>query len=236
MSARTVIGPDPTLKIDEVVVPKEIAQSLTFPDFVNKHNIDRLTKLVNSGNAIRLVKKNESGQEIKINLAAAINNHGTPLQHDDIIKRPKITNNHEEKHNFDTFETIVIKDPKNFVLKEGDILFRNNFQQKVVLPSKKFIKLEEGWIVHRYLQDGDILVLNRQPTLHKASMMALRVKIMDVKTFKFNLACTKPYNADFDGDEMNAHSASIRRKVKLSYLHYLHQNKVLCLVNLESLI
>ncbi len=57
MSARTVIGPDPTLKIDEVVVPKEIAQSLTFPDFVNKHNIDRLTKLVNSGNAIRLVKK-----------------------------------------------------------------------------------------------------------------------------------------------------------------------------------
>ncbi len=137
MSARTVIGPDPTLKIDEVVVPKEIAQSLTFPDFVNKHNIDRLTKLVNSGNAIRLVKKNESGQEIKINLAAAINNHGTPLQHDDIIKRPKITNNHEEKHNFDTFETIVIKDPKNFVLKEGDILFRNNFQQKVVYTFKK---------------------------------------------------------------------------------------------------
>ncbi len=49
-------------------------------------------------------------------------------------------------------------------------------------------------------------MLNRQPTLHKASMMALRVKIMDVKTFKFNLACTKPYNADFDGDEMNAHA------------------------------
>ncbi len=57
MSARTVIGPDPTLKIDEVVVPKEIAQSLTFPDFVNKHNIDRLTKLVNSGNAISFSKK-----------------------------------------------------------------------------------------------------------------------------------------------------------------------------------
>ncbi len=72
MSARTVIGPDPTLKIDEVVVPKEIAQSLTFPDFVNKHNIDRLTKLVNSGNAIRLVIKNLIGHEIKINLAAAI--------------------------------------------------------------------------------------------------------------------------------------------------------------------
>ncbi len=68
------------------------------------------------------------------NLAAAINNIICKL-----INRPKITNNHEEKHNFDTFETIVIKDPKNFVLKEGDILFRNNFQQKVVLPSKKFI-------------------------------------------------------------------------------------------------
>ncbi len=79
------------------------------------------------------------GQEIKINLAAAINNHGTPLQHDDIIKRPKITNNHEEKHNFDTFETIVIKEPKISLLKEGDILFKKQFSAKGCFPFKKFI-------------------------------------------------------------------------------------------------
>ncbi len=139
MSARTVIGPDPTLKIDEVVVPKEIAQSLTFPDFVNKHNIDRLTKLVNSGNAIRLVKKNESGQEIKINLAAAINNHGTPLQHDDIIKRPKITNNHEEKHNFDTFETIVIKDPKILYLKKEIFYLETIFSKRLFYLQKNLL-------------------------------------------------------------------------------------------------
>ncbi len=56
-----------------------------------------------------------------------------------IIKRPKITNNHEEKHNFDTFETIVIKDPKNFVLKEGDILFRNNFSKRLFYLQKNLL-------------------------------------------------------------------------------------------------
>ncbi len=78
-------------------------------------------------------------------------------------------------------------------------------------------------------------MLNRQPTLHKASMMALRVKSMDVKPFKFNLACTKPYNADFDGDELNAHAPQSEES-KAELLHYLHQNNVLCLVHLESLI
>ncbi len=71
-----------------------------------------------------------------------------------------------------------------------EIFYLETIFSKGCFTFKKIIKLEEGWIVHRYLQDGDILVLNRQPTLHKASMMALRVKIMDVKTFKFNLACT----------------------------------------------
>ena len=53
--------------------------------------------------------------------------------------------------------------------------------------------------------DGDFIVFNRQPTLHKMSMMGHRVKVLPWSTFRMNLSCTTPYNADFDGDEMNLH-------------------------------
>tara|TARA_B100000700_G_scaffold308706_1_gene386761 strand:+ start:1687 stop:6048 length:4362 start_codon:yes stop_codon:yes gene_type:complete len=67
------------------------------------------------------------------------------------------------------------------------------------------IILEHGDIVNRHLMDGDIVLFNRQPSLHKMSMMAHRVKVMKGNTFRLNLAACKPYNADFDGDEMNMH-------------------------------
>ena len=65
--------------------------------------------------------------------------------------------------------------------------------------------LEAGWKIERHLQDGDIVLFNRQPTLHKGSIMAHTVKVMKHRTFRMNLSCTPPYNADFDGDEMNIH-------------------------------
>nr|XP_023014677.1 DNA-directed RNA polymerase I subunit RPA1 isoform X1 [Leptinotarsa decemlineata] len=61
-------------------------------------------------------------------------------------------------------------------------------------------------IVHRHLCNGDILLLNRQPTLHKPSIMAHRARILKgEKTLRLHYANCKAYNADFDGDEMNAH-------------------------------
>ncbi len=66
-------------------------------------------------------------------------------------------------------------------------------------------KVEIGYIVERQLQDGDIVLFNRQPSLHRMSMMAHEVKVLPYKTFRFNLAVCPPYNADFDGDEMNLH-------------------------------
>jgi DNA-directed RNA polymerase subunit A' len=66
-------------------------------------------------------------------------------------------------------------------------------------------KLEPGWIVERQMQDGDIVLFNRQPSLHKMSIMAHRVRVLPDKTFKLNPAVCPPYNADFDGDEMNMH-------------------------------
>jgi DNA-directed RNA polymerase subunit A' len=65
--------------------------------------------------------------------------------------------------------------------------------------------LEPGWTVERQIKDGDIVLFNRQPSLHRMSIMAHRVVVMDGKTFRLNPAVCPPYNADFDGDEMNLH-------------------------------
>jgi DNA-directed RNA polymerase subunit A' len=65
--------------------------------------------------------------------------------------------------------------------------------------------IEPGWTVERQLRDTDIVLFNRQPSLHRMSIMAHRVRVMDGKTFRLNPAVCPPYNADFDGDEMNLH-------------------------------
>ena len=71
---------------------------------------------------------------------------------------------------------------------------------------RESIKLQIGDKVHRHMMDGDAILFNRQPTLHKMSMMCHIVKIMPQgDTFRMNVGDTKPYNADFDGDEMNLH-------------------------------
>ena len=68
------------------------------------------------------------------------------------------------------------------------------------------ITLNDGDVLHRHMLDGDYVLFNRQPTLHRMSMMAHIVKIMPIgDTFRMNVGDTKPYNADFDGDEMNLH-------------------------------
>jgi len=65
--------------------------------------------------------------------------------------------------------------------------------------------LEPNFIIERHLQDGDVVLFNRQPSLHRMSMMAHTVRVMPGKTFRLNLCVCPPYNADFDGDEMNLH-------------------------------
>ena len=66
-------------------------------------------------------------------------------------------------------------------------------------------QLQVGDTVNRHLADDDIVLFNRQPSLHRMSMMAHRVKVMCENTFRLNVSVTTPYNADFDGDEMNMH-------------------------------
>lgn len=66
-------------------------------------------------------------------------------------------------------------------------------------------EITPGYIVERHIKDGDIVIFNRQPSLHRMSIMAHKVKVLPYKTFRLNLCVCPPYNADFDGDEMNLH-------------------------------
>ena len=84
---------------------------------------------------------------------------------------------------------------------------RNTDKQVISLKhiDRHSILLMEGDVVNRHLVNGDIILFNRQPSLHRMSMMAHRVRVMPYNTFRMNPNATTPYNADFDGDEMNMH-------------------------------
>ena len=145
-SARSVITPDPNISIDELGVPIKIAMNLTFPEVVNKYNVDELRLFVANGPDIypgaKHVRKASDGRTI---------------------------------------------------------LLRNMDRSSVVL--------EYGDTVDRHLRNGDYVLFNRQPSLHRSSMMAHRVRVMPFNTFRLNVMVTPSFNADFDGDEMNMHVA-----------------------------
>ena len=140
-SARTVIGPDPTLRVDEIAIPESFTSTATFPEYVNSININILQKLMN---------------ERRVN----------------ILER------------------------------NGKRIYVQHFSKEQFLKKSKLVI---GDIVHRHIRDGDIVLMNRQPTLHKGSMLAFNVKLRPGKTIRMNLAVTSTFNADFDGDEMNIH-------------------------------
>ena len=143
-SARTVISPDPNLKLNEVGIPFKVAKILTVSEKVTSINIKRLKEIVKS-------EEYPSANYI--------------LRPDG--KRKRITEELRE----DLIE-----------------------------------ELEPGYIVERHLVDGDIVLFNRYPSLHRASLMAHFVKVLPGKTFRIHPAVCNPYNADFDGDEMNVHA------------------------------
>ena len=84
------------------------------------------------------------------------------------------------------------------------------------------VELEIGDVVERHMQDDDPVLFNRQPTLHKQSIMCHRAKIINneqLMTFRMNLSDTTPYNADFDGDEMNIFiSQTVQGRIELKYI------------------
>lgn len=145
-SSRTVISPDPNLRIEQVGVPIHVAKILTYPERVNTSNIKLMRKLVQNG----------------------------PDVH------PGANYVQQSKTKFRKF------------LRYGD-------RRKIAQD------LQTGDIVERHLRDDDVVLFNRQPSLHKLSIMAHKAKVLEHRTFRFNECVCTPYNADFDGDEMNLH-------------------------------
>ena len=108
--------------------------------------------------------------------------------------------------NIDEIKTYVENGPDvhpgaNYMITESGI------RRKINEDTKEFIleNLKPGDVVERHLKDGDMVLFNRQPSLHRMSMMAHEVRVLPYKTFRLNLCVCPPYNADFDGDEMNMH-------------------------------
>lgn len=103
---------------------------------------------------------------------------------------------------------------KKFVMNGPDgypganYIIRPDGKKKKITSETKEASLEElqpGYLIERHLMDGDIAIFNRQPSLHRMSMMCHRVKVLPGRTLRLNPAVCAPYNADFDGDEMNLH-------------------------------
>ena len=188
-SSRTVIGPDVHIPIGWMSIPQEVADTLTVPEKVTEFNIKYLTELVHAGRANSITRGND-----RIILKYALYKQGTKLMPNDVIIRT-ISKGHRY--------TINVKyDTNKYMLLPGDKLVRDGKEVKdIQYNEKNNIVLKQGDVIDRFIQDGDVLYLNRQPTLHTGSMIAQRVKITPGKTFRFPLACTKTYNADLTGSE-----------------------------------
>jgi DNA-directed RNA polymerase beta' subunit len=149
------------------------------PDMVTFFNLKHLQQLVNDGKANQVIKADGT----KINLKYAMYKKETPLLWGD-----KVIRNGREIDPF-TIE--------HFELREGDCIRRGDkVITDVEIGKKKDFPLEIGDTVNRQLKNGDVVLFNRQPTLHKASMLAKRVIVRPCRTFRFNLAATKTFNAD----------------------------------------
>ncbi|MEM3374543.1 MAG: DNA-directed RNA polymerase subunit A' [Candidatus Woesearchaeota archaeon] len=108
--------------------------------------------------------------------------------------------------NFEYLKEYVKRGPKQYP--GANYVCRPDGKKKKITEETKEQLLEElqiGYIVERHLIDGDIAIFNRQPSLHRMSMMCHRVKVLPGLTFRLNPSVCAPYNADFDGDEMNLH-------------------------------
>jgi len=133
----------------------------------------------------------------------SINEVGVPIEVAKILTVPeKVT-----PWNIDELRELVIRGPyehpgANYIIRPDGrrIDLRYVKDRKAVAEA-----LAPGYIVERHIRDGDIALFNRQPSLHRMSIMAHKVKVLPYKTFRLNLCVCPPYNADFDGDEMNLH-------------------------------
>ncbi|CCA61446.1 hypothetical protein AV955_gp089 [Diadromus pulchellus ascovirus 4a] len=202
MSSRTVIGPDPTLRVDEVGVPEEIVNNTTFPEIVYPHNIEYLKQLVKT-EKIEKIKRNDKIIRIDLQIYEDV---ASFLEIGDVVVR-------RDGGRFTTSSAKFDLEPTDRILRCGVDVTPEN----VPVPKEPDVRVGDS--VLRKIRNGDWVLMNRQPTLWKGSMMAFKCRIHKSRTFTFNLAVCKAFNADFDGDEQNGHfPQSIEAVVELMSL------------------
>lgn len=111
-----------------------------------------------------------------------------------------------DEKNIDNLRRIVLNGPESWP--GANYVVRPDGRRKRIIETNKEEVAQEiapGWIVERHLVDGDMVLFNRQPSLHRMSIMGHTVKVMPFRTLRLHLTTCPPYNADFDGDEMNLH-------------------------------
>uniref|UniRef100_A0A7S1BRD5 DNA-directed RNA polymerase subunit n=1 Tax=Corethron hystrix TaxID=216773 RepID=A0A7S1BRD5_9STRA len=133
-----------------------------------------------------------------------INQVGVPVRVAKIMTYPEKVS----RYNIEKLRKLVINGPDvhpgaNLIRTAGE----NSFAKSLAYGnrSRAAESLKIGDTVERHMEDGDVVLFNRQPSLHRVSIMSHRAKIMEWRTFRFNIQVCAPYNADFDGDEMNMH-------------------------------
>ena len=103
---------------------------------------------------------------------------------------------------------VAVEDERGWVvrLEAGDLAQREGIAKTLLTPSSSGIASGKPKIVYRHLKNGDAMLLNRQPALHRPGIMAHRARVLKgEKVMRLHYSNCKSYNADFDGDEMNAH-------------------------------
>ena len=133
----------------------------------------------------------------------SINEVGVPIEIAKILTIPTNVND----WNIEEMKQMVLNGP--FKHPGANYIIRND-RRRIDLryvKNRKIIAdmLAPGFTIERHLNNGDLVLFNRQPSLHRMSIMAHEVKVMEGRTFRLNLTVCPPYNADFDGDEMNLH-------------------------------
>src|SRR5437867_1917306 len=109
--------------------------------------------------------------------------------------------------NIERLKKLVINGPNkypgaNYMVRPDGVKIRLDFvEDKETIANN----IEIGYLVERHLSDGGIVMFNRQPSLHQMSIMGHYVRVLPNKTFRLHPSVCPPYNADFDGDEMNLH-------------------------------
>jgi DNA-directed RNA polymerase subunit A' len=133
----------------------------------------------------------------------AISNVGVPV---DVAKKLTIPETISQ-WSIERLKEHVINGPNiypgaNYIIRPDGVKIRLDYvnDRKVLADS-----IAPGFMVERHLSDGDIVIFNRQPSLHRMSIMAHYVRVLPYRTFRLHPAVCPPYNADFDGDEMNLH-------------------------------